>query len=133
MRVLPVLLSAALTITTAVVTTPAAQASGSCTIGTITEKKVPASKSVGKLVVAIDRLARTASACFYRIGEASGGDAELYVEISGPSEYGVQGPAHYNGVGGHAGPITVPGTCVTASGWIKWRGTKHETHKVNVC
>ncbi len=137
MRVLPVLMSVALTITTAVVTTPVAQAAdGSCKTGTLNETLVPKTKAVGKLVIAIDRTARTASACFYRVGEARGGNAELYVDIDGPTEHDLQGPAHYNSIGGHAGPVTVAhprGTCVTAGGWIRWKGVKHATSKVKVC
>jgi hypothetical protein len=137
MRVLPILLSAALTITTAVVTTPAAQAAdGSCTTGTRTEASVPKTKPVGKLVVAIDRTAHTASACFYRVGEAKNAPADLYVEIDGPAEHALTGPAHYNAGGGFAGPAAVAhpkGSCVVASGWIKWKGVKHQTSKVTVC
>jgi hypothetical protein len=137
MRVLPILVSAALTITAAVVTTPAAQAvEGSCSVGTLTEESVPKTKPVGQLVVALDRTARTASACFYRVGDARGAAADLYVEITGPAERKTQGPAHHNTVGGYAGPVAVAhptGTCVTASGWIKWKGVKHKTSGLRVC
>ncbi|MEO6089520.1 MAG: hypothetical protein ABIQ18_41065 [Umezawaea sp.] len=137
MRILPLLLSAALTITTVVVTPSAAQAAdGSCTTGTRTEENVPKSKPVGKLVVAVDRTTHTASACFYRVGEATGGLAELYVEIGGSTERRVQGPAHYNNIGGYAGPIAVAqpkGTCVVAGGWIRWKGVTYQTSKMSVC
>ncbi|MET9630456.1 hypothetical protein ABZX92_23595 [Lentzea sp. NPDC006480] len=137
MRVLPILLSAALTITTAVVTTPAAQAvTGSCSVGTLTEESVPRTRPVGRLVVAVNRTARTASACFYRVGEATGAAAELYVEITGRAGRQTQGPAHHNSIGGYAGPVAVvqpTGTCVTASGWIKWKGVKYETSNLKVC
>jgi len=137
MRILPLLLSAALILATVVATPSAAQAAdGSCTAGTRSEQSVPKTNPVGKLVVAVDKTNRTASACFYRVGEAAGGLADLYVEISGSTERKVQGPAHYNTPGGHAGPVTVTqarGTCVLAGGWIKWKGATFQIPKSSVC